>query len=229
MRHRNACPDAGRCALCRDGRSATHIHEASGPSDAYASALSPATHDSACGRMEPMNYLRFWARSRMFAQENGVIETDNKRPLFFSPFAEWRPQCLFKTGFLIKSKRSRLGWKLHINCERSLNRILSNTILISTYSLALFSWCHIGVKGWRVFFCLCMRLCVCVLPPTGEWDSVNGSQSLATINHLMYFFNFFLHYPPWAYFLFLYPTLVSFFSKKNTYRRGYVWVRRAIY
>lgn len=170
MRHRNACPDAGRCALCRDGRGAAHIHEASGPSDAYASALSPAAHDSACGRMEPMNYLKFWARSRMFAQEDGVIETDNKRPLFFffSPFAEWRPQCLFKTGFLIKSQQSRLGWRLHINCERSLNRILSNTILISTYSLALFSWCHIGVKRlnrfkyWGFFFNAHASLCVCV-------------------------------------------------------------------
>lgn len=132
---------------------------------------------------------------------------------FFPPFAEWRPQCLFKTGFLIKSQRSRLGWRLHINCERSLNRILSNTILISTYSLALFSWCHIGVKSWiglnieGFFFVVHASLCVCVLPPTGEWDSANGSQSLAIINHLMYLF--FLHYPPWPYFLFLYPTFVS--------------------
>lgn len=129
---------------------------------------------------------------------------------FFPPFAEWRPQCLFKTGFLIKSQRSRLGWRLHINCERSLNRILSNTILISTYSLALFSWCHIGVKSWiglnieGFFFVVHASLCVCVLPPTGEWDSANGSQSLAIINHLMYLFFFAL--PPMA----IFPVFVSY-------------------
>lgn len=93
---------------------------------------------------------------------------------------------------------------------------MSNTILISTYSLALFSRCHIGVKSWSyrfkywVFYaCVsaCMSVCVTTNPGMGFHD---GSQSLAAINH-----QFFHAFPLWAFFLLLYPRPESVFCETH--------------
>lgn len=47
-------------ARCAEMDAAPHIFmRRADSSDAYASALSPAAHDSACGRMGLMNYLKF--------------------------------------------------------------------------------------------------------------------------------------------------------------------------